>query len=82
MDGSSGRLRHLGMLELVPNDTLEFVGVEGNNVFLEIVKIHVGGIVGVRNGWIGSRYHTRPFLDVGLVDIFDHVFEFELEAGV
>lgn len=47
--------------KLVSDDVLEFPVGKCDVVFTELVYVHVGREVRIRNGWIGSCDHVCPY---------------------
>ena len=69
---------NLWPLQLIPHYILQLICAKRNDVFPELVEIHVCCEMGVGDGWGGGGDHGCPLAYVGFIDFFNDIFEFEL----
>ena len=67
-----------GSLQLIPHHVLQLVGIERDNMFLELIHVHICGKVSVGDGRFRGSDHRCPLSDVGFINIFNNVREIEL----
>lgn len=67
--------------QLIVYDFLQFLGVERDDVLLEMIYVHVCRIRCVGHRWIGFCDHFCPITDMAFIDLFNSVVEFELRSN-